>query len=222
MGINNESDEAKRLADRKATFHRAFVLNCHELLALGYDQMDVASFQAEEEPAITGELVKEIKCAIESPNAPVWAAHFEVLDDPPINSPGRRGKRRRRVDIEMLKTQPGKRPRLQFEAKRLCNGGSIAKYLGADGLQLFLKGEYAIDHDMAGMLGYVQVGDVHTWGEQIGKRINSDKTRYSVCCDGDFCRHAVASNLKHTYLSSHDRLAAGKPIAILHTLLLFN
>src|SRR5712692_8852207 len=128
------------------SYRKAFVSKCHRLILMGYQRMSPATFKTAEETSITGELVKEIGSVLKSEYAPEWADRFEVHDDPPQNSPGRLGKRRRRADIGFVLVQRSTRPRLLFEAKRLYNSGSVAAYLGADGLGLYLSGEYAPDH----------------------------------------------------------------------------
>ena len=189
---------------------------------MGYARMNAASFQTEEEPVITGELVLAMNATIESSDSPSWAIRLVVLDDPPVNAPGRTGKRRRRVDIEVVRTQPGKRPRLQFEAKRLHTNRCVAKYLGGDGMGRFLTGDYAAGHDAAGMLGYVQAGEPCDWADQIENNLRENRKRYSLTDNGDFQPQHLTPSLDHTYRSKHDRATVGKPITIFHTLLRFN
>lgn len=222
MRTIDKSEEHRRSARRKQTFRDAFLRNCHELLAMGYARMDAASFQTEEETAITGALVLAMNATLESSDAPLWVAHFVVLDDPPVNAPGRTGKRRRRVDIEVQRSQRGRRPRFQFEAKRLYKSGSVTAYLGSDGLGLFLAGEYAAGHPDAGMLGYVQHGDSLDWAGKIEQRLRGNRRDYRVSEGGDFKRQTLTPTLDSTYCSKHDRVAPADPITIFHALLLFN
>ena len=188
---------------------------------MGYAGMDAASFQTEEETVITGALILAMNDTVECPDAPRWAGYFVVLDDPPVNAPGRTGKRRRRVDIEMVKAQRGRRPRLQFEAKRLYESKSVGAYLGADGMGLFLAGEYAAGHPEAGMLGYVQVEEPRDWASRIEKRLGGDRMRYRVSEGGDFHPEVFTPALDSTYSSQHDRPELGRPITIFHTFLRF-
>ena len=222
MHNNNDSERPRRSAKRKQTFRDAFLRNCHKLLAMGYARMDAASFQTEEETVITGELVLAMNAALESSDAPSWVAHFAVSDDPPVNAPGRTGKRRRRVDIEVIRTQRGRRPRIQFEAKRFYKSGSVAAYLGAHGMGLFLDGAYAAGHADVGMLGYVQVREPHDWADKIEKKLSGNRTEYGVRDDGHFRRQNLTPTLDSTYRSRHDRPTVGKPVTIFHTFLRFN
>lgn len=222
METIDKSEERRQSVKKTQMFREAFLRNCHDLLAMGYAKMDAASFQTEEETVITGKLVLAMNATLDSSDAPSWVAHFVVLDDPPVNAPGRTGKRRRRVDIEVIRTQRGRRPRIQFEAKRFYSSGSVAAYLGPDGMGLFLKGEYAAEHDDAGMLGYVQARESSAWADEIESKLRDNREEYSVRDDGDFRREDLTPTLDHTYRSRHDRLTVGKPITIFHTLLRFN
>lgn len=222
MRTMDKSEENGRSATRRQTYRDAFLRNCHRLLAMGYAKMDAASFQTEEETVITGELVLSMNTTLESSDAPLWTAHFVVLDDPPVNAPGRTGKRRRRVDIEVIRTQRGRRPRIQFEAKRLHANGSVAAYLGPDGMGLFLKGEYAAGHSDVGMLGYVQLGNPRDWAKKIDSALRGDRGKYGLRGDGDFMREDLVPALDSTYCSKHDRSGVGEPVTVFHTFLQFN
>jgi len=149
-------------------YREAFVRRCHTLIARGYGRLKAASLRTAQETVITGELVREIRNVLQEQNAPGWMAHFYVADDPPQNASGRLGKSRRRVDIEFERGgRRGVRPRLHFEAKRLCNASSVSAYLSEDGLRLFVAGECAAAQDVGGMLGYVQLDTSAQWVEGI-------------------------------------------------------
>lgn len=55
--------------------------------------------------------------------------------------------------MKIVSAQTLPRTRFSFEAKRLGRGNPVSKYLGPKGLGCFLKGEYAVNEDDAGMLG---------------------------------------------------------------------
>lgn len=219
---SSESKEPRRSSAATKLYRAAFQRRCHELLAIAYATMDSASFQNDEETVITGEIVLAMNETLESSDAPSWAARFVVLDDPPVNAPGRTGKRRRRVDVEVVKTQRGVRPRMHFEAKRLHTSDSVAVYLGPDGMGLFLDGAYAAGHADAGMWGYVQVGEPRDWADKIEKKLCGSRAKYRVRDDGDFRRESLTPALDSTYRSRHDRPTVGEPITIFHTFLRFN
>ena len=133
-------------------YRAAFIRNCHTLLARGYSELSPSAFQGAQETEITGELVRSMKSVLQRPDSPVWMDHFFVADDPPVNAPKRKGKSRRRIDIEIERGEHGPRPRLQFEAKRLYSSNSVSEYLGADGIRLFVSGEYGAGQVEGGML----------------------------------------------------------------------
>ena len=67
-----------------------------------YRALDTHSLKTAEEPHITGELVRLAKTLIESDEAEPWMEHMEVLDDPPQTLAGRYGKKRPRIDMEIV------------------------------------------------------------------------------------------------------------------------
>ncbi|MGD0445749.1 MAG: hypothetical protein ABSA39_17580 [Edaphobacter sp.] len=202
-------------------FRLAFIAKCHRLLALGYNSLDSKTLNSAEETVITGLLVQAINGLIEDENAPSWMEPFIANDDPPQNTPGRLGKRRRRIDIEMVQMQKGARPRFLFEAKRLGRRAALKAYLGQDGLNLYARGEYAREQVHAGMLGYIQTGDPASWAEQVRSALASDPKKHSVEGDGGLIPHSVVTELAFTYRSRHTRAAIGLPITVIHTFLSF-
>ena len=158
----------------------SFIRRCHQLLACGYAKLRPATLEAEQEPAITGELVRAMKSVQERPDAPRWMVYMHIADDPPVNAPGRFGKKRRRVDIEFERSERGRRPRFQCEAKRLYQSDSLEKYLGEDGLGRFLAGDYSRDEDVAGMLGYVQTRSVADWGGDLRSALDENRTQHEI------------------------------------------
>lgn len=207
----------------QAIYHRSIAKHVHALLHMGYTRMTPHAFQHCEEPAITGELVTAIRAATETPDAPRWVRHYTIHDDPPLNTGGRQGRHRRRVDIEFERAQYGPRPRFQFEAKRLCNASSVGHYLGPEGLGCFLAAEdaYAQEHHEAGMLGYIQVDTESAWAARIQAGLEQSPTRHALLNDGVW--HSVVMNpsLQCTYCTKHDRAAPQLPLTIYHVLLRF-
>lgn len=200
----------------------SFIRRCHQLLAYGYAELESATLHAEQEPAITGELVRAMKSVQERADAPRWMIYLHIADDPPVNAPGRFGKRRRRVDIEFERSERGRRPRFQCEAKRLYRNDSLEKYLGEDGLGRFLAGDYSRDEDVAGMLGYVQVRSVADWSGDLRSALNTNRVRHEVSSSEPLTSANLGAELVSTWLSEHRRPTVGRPIAIYHSLLLFH
>jgi hypothetical protein len=185
--------------------------------------MDKAAFSQQQEPAITGELVREMRAYLElGPAAPVWAANYSIHDDPPLNTDGRLGSSRRRVDIVFERLAPGTRPRLQFEAKRLDSntGHTVAGYLGGEGLGCFLSGRYPLTHSEAGMLGYVQSASEEAWAKKIAFQLSANSAAYGVELP-PFERQRIVETLDHTWVSHHRRSFAENLITVHHILLSF-
>ncbi len=203
--------------------HRcAFVRHCHDLLGMGYKRLNPQSLVTAEETVITGELVDAIRAVTEDPRSPRWVAHYECADDPPLTTPGRQGKRRRRVDIAFVRTQRGPRPRFQIESKRLHHKASLNDYLGQEGLGRILSGAYARQHPDAGMLGYVQVDKPADWANKLRQRLAGPGGKFAVRKDGAFGDVKLCPGLSYTYHSGHDRATLHRPVEVYHTLLPFN
>jgi hypothetical protein len=218
MSISSRARKTHGRPGKSQIYRQGFVNLVHHLLAAGYLRLERTLLRDQEEPAITGFLVREIRKYIESPEAPKWAHSFAVHDDPPIDFPGTAGKLRPRVDIEMERIQPGPRPRFQFEAKRLYTGTSVSEYLGKNGLRNFLSGRYAAEHEDAGMLGYVQTQPVHDWVARIEKRME-DNHKELLLDDvtGGAWQRRTDPGLESSFSSLHRR--PGKSILIHHTFL---
>jgi hypothetical protein len=202
-------------------YRAAFIRNCHKLIARGYSELSPASFRDKQETEITGELIRSIKDVMQRPDSPIWMDRFFVADDPPVNAPKRKGKSRRRVDIEIERGEHGRRPRLQFEAKRLYSGSPVSQYLGADGMWLFISGDYAAGEVDGGMLGYVQEDTSENWAAKIAEAVNENALKYRVSEGGGFIAVGVIAGLDSTHRSCHRRLRNLEPITIHHTLLKF-
>ncbi len=196
--------------------------HAHWLIAEGYQRMDATAFARVEEPAITGELVRKMRAFLESgSNAPAWVAYYAIHDDPPLDAGGRRGRSRLRVDIEFERVTAGTRPRLRFEAKRLCTatGHTVAKYLGEEGLGCFLSGRYPTTHGEAGMLGYVQSENEAGWAGRIASEL-SRCGQESGIVSSPLAQQQTHAALRHTYISHHQQ-RPDKDLTIHHVLLLF-
>jgi len=188
---------------------------------MGYDLLDPASLAASEEEAITGRLTKAMQDALENLEAPLWAKNFWAVEETRVNDSEREGKRRLRIDIEVIEHRRGPRPRFRFEAKRLRNSDSRREYLGHDGLGCFLDGRYAASDPDAGMLGYVQEGKATDHVAELCDSLLHDPSRFRVAQDGGWKEHRLVKGLQ-TYASSHQRTGGLPGILIFHTLLNFH
>jgi hypothetical protein len=213
MTLNEDREEVRQL------YQLAFVKNCHRLLARAYQRVVASTLQHQEEPAITGILVKEMTALTESDDAPVWMRQLIALDDPPQESGKRLGKQRRRVDIEFRWVRRGPRPRLHIEAKRLYRSDSVAEYLGPKGLQLFVEGEYGASQDSGAMLGYVQIDSVDEWINRLVPAIAALRESLKLCLGPEFQEVDLHAELDSVHITLHERPSVGRAIRIYHTLL---
>lgn len=219
MSIRSRSSRSFAWPAGGRLYRQSFVRHVHQLVAAGYRRLDKSTLSHQEETVITGLLVREIRNYVEGPMAPTWAASFAVHDDPPIESFGRLGRSRPRVDIELERVLPGPRPRFQFEAKRLYRWTSVSDYLGTGGLQNFTSGTYATGHADAGMLGYVQARSVQEWVDQIQERMEAMRQKLLLGLEGSAWSTRSYPELDNSYASLHQRSEG--MIAIHHTFLDF-
>jgi hypothetical protein len=202
-------------------YHLAFIRNCHRWLAVGYSLLDARSLATAPEPVITGELVRAMKEAKLRSDAPTWMIRMYVADDPPVNSPGRLGKHRRRVDMEFERSEKGATFHFHCEAKRLYRSGSVSEYVGQEGMGMFLTGEYARNEHVGGMLGYVQTENEDNWISRLRTVLASDQQTYQVASDGQLNVAELITEPPRIQVSKHERPLVGQPIVIYHTLLAF-
>jgi len=204
----------------KPIYRTSFVRRSHEVLKMGYDRLDPRKYAGHDEEDITGELVRSMQDALQERSAPKWTKNFWAMEETRVHDPTRLGKRRRRIDIEILKSQQGPRPRFRFEAKRLHDTASRRDYLGDDGLGCFLDGRYARGDDIAGMLGYVQADSIKFHAKELEKAMARHLEAYAVEADGQWKVCKIVSSLT-SFETKHHRTGALPTITLLHTLLSF-
>lgn len=117
---------------------------------------------------------------------------------------------------------PRTRCRFQFESKRLGKRHTVKNYLGPEGLGCFLRGDYSSDEDEAGMLGYVQSGDLIDWANRLSMALAESSGDYEVDPNNPFVPFPAGLSALPTYCSKHERKAVGVPIVLYHTLLKFH
>ncbi len=204
-----------------ADLRLVFVTRVHQLLELGYRRMNSTALAAQEEPVITGELARAMNEAIDDERSPNWTHYFHVQDEEPVNADERTGKHRKRIDIGVRSSQPRPRNHFSFEAKLLNRKKRLRDYLGREGLQCFLKSEYAADEQDAGMLGYVQSDTEEIWAASLQEKLREAETKHGVCDDCFGREHRFRAGPVHTYHSRHLRTKPRSPIDIYHTFLSF-
>ncbi len=216
-----QSDKQLKANDVKE-YQKAFRRKIFKLLNMGYNRLDAVSLKDSEEEDITGEIVKEIKEILEDRESPPWVRFFAVHEELRINKPDRKGKRRKRVDIEFEWVCHGSRQHYPFEAKRLrANSHPIGEYLGPAGLGEFLSGNYARDRIEAGMIGYIQSDTPESWAAKIQKKFEREPESIQACPDGDWTNITIIKGLRHCFRSKHHRTRLDRPIALYHIFLVF-
>ncbi len=209
-----------RSSNNSAYLRRVFVRRVHQLVLLGYNRLTPPVYVRAEEPEITGDLVEAIGAVLSERREP-WMTVFSVHDDAPVNDGRRKGKRRKRVDLRIDSGAFRPRARFQFESKRLGKRHPVRIYLGVEGLGRFLRGEYAKEEYQAGMIGYVQSGNLDDWGNRIAREFATTPALYGVDPATPFSLRAKPSAGSRAYHSRHHRTTVGRPILIDHILLTF-
>lgn len=199
---------------------KSFIEDAHRLVYLGYQRIGPQNHASTTEEQITELIANEINDLIEAPNAARWMRRYLAIDDRKLSAPGRAGKKRARVDIEIIYLRRYPRPRFHFEAKRLYRSDSVAEYLGNEGVGCFLNAQYARDSDEAGMLGYVQSDDCDSWANKIRASLERDTAKYGVVGGKSWRAAAIINELRNCYQSDHARSVLGRSICVTHTLLL--
>jgi hypothetical protein len=217
--IDRKEHQRGRRSDNASDFRRVFIVKVHQLLELGYRKLIPRDWEAAEEPAITGELVRGME-EVASTSKPF--RHFHVHDDPYVNAPGRLGKHRKKLDISVVSSQNLQRTRFSFEAKRLGPLNPVRNYVGPEGLGCFLRGDYAATEDEAGMLGYVQSDTAENWAQRIQAKLQESRATFALYKNSTWREHLMRSGPTNTYHTCHNRAALGRSIDIYHTFLVFH
>jgi hypothetical protein len=224
MSVQSSVEGPHGQSKNAGPYRRTFVKQVHSLLALGYARLDLARYRKAQEPAITGELVRQIRLVIDDRDSQFhsWAHRYAIHDDPPQNVRGRKGKERPRVDIEMERTQRGPHARFQFEAKKLpvSRKDAVGEYVGEKGLGCFISGQYAATHDDAGMVAYVQSGSVADWVEKVKSRLEKERDACELA--GDWKKARIIKDIEHCFCSAHGRKRIGKGLLVYHSFLSIN
>ncbi len=203
----------------KVAFHREALI----LIIAGHKRLtrNDTDYSYEEEPSITGELVRCANEYIDSTSSPDWAELYDVRDESPENTNEKLGKYRQRVDIVCTRTGTKPRSRIKLEAKRLkIPGFPVGEYVGKTGLGEFISGNYAPECDAAGMLGYIQSDDCDYWAEQIPDALNEKKKEVQLTKDGQW-QKASLENIDDCYKTRHNRSTVKRELLVYHLLLDF-
>ncbi|HEX5316513.1 MAG TPA: hypothetical protein VFX22_07680, partial [Candidatus Kapabacteria bacterium] len=196
-----------------SVIQKAGILKMHQLLELGFEQAKSKISDATNEEVISEYIVEGMEAITNDPKLGKNFRLFSVSPERPLSSPGRSGKSRRKIDIYIERSGSYPRKQYHLEAKRLKRPHqTMFQYLGKDGLQCFVNGDYAFQHKFAGMLGYVQSDNINYWYEQLERNLASSscKTVHGLT------RSKHLSKRYDTRKSTHD--CAGGRMIIHHLL----
>lgn len=218
MAISSRHSPSGKPENRRF-YATSFIRKSHRILKAGYDRMNPSAYASSDEEDITGDLTKEMQDELQEANAPSWCKHFWATEEVHAHHATLKGKNRKRFDIEIIKSQTGKRPKLRFEAKRLRTSSDVGKYLGSSGLGCFRDGSYGADNDVVGMIGYVQRGATVAHAKSIESMLSGSPEKYGIDGTPVWEPQAMTAGLE-TYRSRH--LRESLPSAdVLHTMLNF-
>jgi len=202
----------------RTSYDYGFRRGAHQLLAWGYQDVlpQVHCNLTEEE--ITGLIVEAIENRLDDPSTPKEFDRYSIDEEKPISVEGRKGKKRRRLDLVVVSGHSRPRPKYIFEAKRLRkNGYPIGEYVGKDGLQCYIKAIYASQYPEAAMVAYIQ-SDAATYGEnELNRRFNHDPNN-DLCIKQVLQKMQVIVSLPDTWVSEHERVVSGS-ITLYHIFL---
>lgn len=199
-------------------FSNAFRKHVHLLIIWGHSGAHprIKSIN-EQEPSITGYIADSIKNRLRDVYCPPWCKHYSVQDDPPVESEGRVGRRRRRADIIIESNVKG-RPEFLFEAKRLRkNGYGVSKYVGSEGMGCFINSVYGSRYNETAMIGYVQSSSLDHWKSKIKETIDKNNVKLELkSVQQDI---TIIDEIQFEWFSEHARKAIGRDVKIYHILL---
>lgn len=221
MSIRSAADETPSPMRPDPVDRLAFIGNVHRLLARGYDRVVRQGCSLADENFLNQALVAALRGAVEDPGAPRWASSFSIHEKRKQNDGQRIGNARLELDIVFERTERGVHPRFTMEAKRLGPAHPVGTYLGSEGLGAFISGEYAPEHDDAGMLSYVQSKTVSRWCNSLAVELGESPGRHDVEPDGKWQRQAFRDGPEETFRTRHARSGGWGPITVFHTLLDF-
>lgn len=199
----------------RSSYDYGFRQDAHQLLAWGYqDALPQIYFNLTEEE-ITGLIAEAMEKRLDNPSTPEKFDRYSVDEEKPIAVEGRKGKKRRRLDLVVVSGHSRPRPKYIFEAKRLRkNGYPIGKYVGEDGLQCFIKGVYASQYSEAAMIGYVQSDAASYWESELKRSFHRDLNN-DLRIIQLLQKFQVLSSISDTWVSKHERVI-GSSITVYH------
>jgi hypothetical protein len=202
----------------RSSYDYGFRRDAYQLLAWGYQDALAGIHCNLQEEEITGLIVEAMEQRLDAPSTPETFDRYSIDEEKPIAVEGRKGKKRRRLDLVVVSGHSRPRPKYIFEAKRLRkNSYPIGKYIGEDGLQCFVKEVYASQYPEAAMVGYVQSDASSYWGSELRRSFDGDLNN-DLRIIQLLQRVQVLSSMPDVWVSEHERIT-GSAIAVYHIFL---
>ncbi len=202
----------------RSSYDYGFRRDAHQLLAWGYQNALAELHCNLQEEEITGLIVEAMEKRLDNPSTPEKFDRYSIDEEKPIAVEGRKGKKRRRLDLVVVSGHSRPRPRYIFEAKRLRkNGYPIGKYIGEEGLQCFIKGVYASQYPEAAMVGYVQSDAASYWESELKRSFDGDPSN-DLRIIQLLQKVQILSSMPDVWVSEHERVTCSS-IAMYHIFL---
>lgn len=161
----------------------AFRRDAHQLIAWGYEDTRHKINSNRDEEEISGFLYDAIQTRLRLSDCPNWCNRYAVKNEDPFSSETRIGKHRKKTDIIIEEVATAGRPEFIFEAKCLNYRKSHHRknnYIGQEGLQRFVRAEYAANYPEAGMLGYLQSDTLQIWTKSLKTDIEKNGSKLNL------------------------------------------
>ncbi|MFC2155136.1 hypothetical protein ACFLRB_01420 [Acidobacteriota bacterium] len=135
---------------------------------------------------------------------------LDYLWDPESKDP----KKKNRIDITIIYSlQLGFEKRLGIECKRLKNDSDLCREYYKEGIKRFITGYYSEAMPLAGMIGYIQEGNIFKIISAINKYLDQHTTIQLLA------EEKIDEILEHTYSSIHNKNKALGRIKLYHMML---
>jgi len=199
-----------------------FRKHAHLLIAWGYEavKLEILPSDADEEN-ITGLLYEAVRQILRSRRV-TWCSWYAIHNEAPMPGGKRKGKDRRKTDLFIEFVTARERPEYVFEAKPqnyIKAHQRTPYYVGAEGMERFLEGEYAdytADYPEIGMIAYVLSDSVEIWRDRLKMAVDQRKSRLRLISQEDV---AVIDEFQFEWRSQHQRISSSTILSIYHILL---
>jgi hypothetical protein len=220
MSVISCSEFRRSYAEDADDFLVTHLIHSHVLIWMAYERIMHEDLRGSEETDITGLLSNAVEAVLIDPRSPPWREMYQIHEEAPYNDRKRRGKRRLKLDIQIASLL-GKRLRFTFEAKILGRGRGVGAYLGKKGLGCFTSGMYPSPLGHAGMLGYIQEGEISRWAERIRGELKKKGAKHLWISSDGWKDVSFSTDYPCSFKTRHSRIKDNNILNIFHTLMLF-